>query len=135
MTITGAPAAMEEPIETAEGHATEVQTERGRRIVEGRGAEIAPGTIVVGGMSPVTVGAVVMGLRIPLPAEATAHALSLPNRMASRAEPARCAMNPETWTLVPLLTPFRSRSQLSLHRPKRRRRRIRRLSDSANFKP
>jgi len=117
MTTTEAPVVMEEPIETAVGHATEALTERDRLIAEDSGSGMVTGTTVAGGTILVTVGAVVKGHRIPLPAAATAHALGRPRRMVSRAKIAR------------------SRNQLSLHRPKRRPRQIRRLSGSASSKP
>jgi hypothetical protein len=139
---------MEDQTETAGGHATEVRTETGHPIAMDTGAETAAGTTAVGGTIPATDGAVVTtpatgvvtvtARRIPLRVAATptAHAPVLSRRqMGSQAKMARCVFPRFSIFLVLKLTQFRSRNQLSLHQPKRRRRQRKRLSGCANSKP
>ncbi|KAK4158143.1 P-loop containing nucleoside triphosphate hydrolase protein [Chaetomidium leptoderma] len=52
MTTTEARAAMEEPIETVVGHATEARTDRDRLIAEGSGPEMATETTALSGTTP-----------------------------------------------------------------------------------
>jgi hypothetical protein len=126
---------MEEPIETAVGHATEVRTGRDPRIAVDSGAEMSPETTVVSGTIPATGGAAVLARRIPPPAAMMAAARGLAGPMGPQERTPRCAPTHVREIPVPQLTQPRPRSQLSLHLPSRRPRWIKRLSDCGNSKP
>jgi hypothetical protein len=127
---------MEDPTATAAGHATEDRTDHDPRIAVDRVAEMPVETTVAGGTIPATEGVAVMAQQIPGPAVATPAALDLTRRTGSLAKIARYAFTHPNGMPVPqLMMQNRIRSQLSPHRPNRRRRRIRRLSGCANSKP
>lgn len=118
----------------AAGHATEDRTDHDPRIVVDRGAGMPVETTVVGGTIPATERAAVKAQQIPHPVAPTPAALGFTRRTVLQAKIARYASTHPNVLPVPQLMQSRIRSQLSPHRPSRRRRRIRRLSDCANSK-
>jgi hypothetical protein len=122
---------MEVAIVTDGGHATEAQTERDRRIAVDSGLLMAVGITVVRGTTPATGGVAVLAQWNLLPAGTTPATLGRTRRMELTA---MRVPTPAAEILAPQLTQARMRSQLSLHRPKRRQRPRRKLSGCANFK-
>jgi hypothetical protein len=137
MTTTEGHDAMEELFASVVDHATASRTELDPRIAVVKGAGMATVTIVASGMIPATEEAVVTAQRILPPDALTATVREPSKRTAQRAKTARCALILILTEYIPFpqLTQSRYRSQLSLHRPKPKRRRRKRLSDYANSKP
>lgn len=81
MITTEVPGVMEEPIETAVGHATEARTGRGPRIAVDSGAEMPAETTVASATIPATEGVDVPARQIPPPAATMAAARGLARPM------------------------------------------------------